>query len=185
MIMAQLAQVADDTNAAIAGTAGTAADWAKIKVQRSTNPPPIEARVPGYSNITFATLGGFDFGLDQEIASGTNFAETAAQARSRIPQSIQALDGSKALIEGFLLPVKMNNGLAIEFLLMRNQSMCCYGVAPKINEWVTVLLKGEGVKPVMDRPLAVAGTLHVGPTLENGLLTGIFVLDGEKVVGPD
>jgi hypothetical protein len=48
-----------------------------------------------------------------------------------------------------------------------------------------VLLKGEGVKPVMDRPLAVAGTLHVGPTLENGLLTGIFVLDGEKVVGPD
>jgi hypothetical protein len=185
MLMAQLAQSADDTNAAITGTAGTAADWAKIKARGLTNLPPIEVSAPGYSNITFATLGGFNFGLEKEIVRGTDATETSAQARSRIPQEIQSLDGRKAVIEGFLLPVKMNNGLAIEFLLMRNQSMCCYGVAPRINEWVTVLLKGEGVKPLMDRPVAVAGTLHVGPTLENGLLTGIYVLDGEKVIGPN
>jgi hypothetical protein len=94
------------------------------------------------------------------------------------------LDGKKVVIQGFLLPVKMDDGLAVEFLLMRNQSMCCYGVPPKINEWISVKMTGKGVKAVMDQPIAVVGTLHVGPALENGLLTGIYDLDGEKIIGP-
>lgn len=93
------------------------------------------------------------------------------------------LDGKKVIVQGFLLPVKMDDGLTVEFLLMRNQSMCCYGVPPKINEWITVRMKGKGVKPVMDQPIAVAGTLHVGPIQENGLLTGIYTLDCERVIG--
>jgi hypothetical protein len=44
-------------------------------------------------------------------------------------------------------------------------------------------MAGKGVKPIMDQPIAVIGTLHVGPTQENGLLTGIYTLDGEKAVG--
>jgi hypothetical protein len=76
----------------------------------------------------------------------------------------------------------MNDSLAVEFLLMRNQSMCCYGVPPKVNEWITVHLGGKGVKPVMDQPIAVAGVLHVGPIEENGCLAGIYSLDGEQVI---
>jgi hypothetical protein len=61
--------------------------------------------------------------------------------------------------------------------------MCCYGVPPKINEWITVQMTGKGVKPVMDQPIAVVGTLYVGPTQENGFLTGIYSMKGEKVIG--
>jgi hypothetical protein len=72
----------------------------------------------------------------------------------------------------------------VEFLLMRNQSMCCYGVPPKINEWITVQVNGQGVKPVMDQPIAVAGVLHVGPMMENGSLAGLYRLEADKISAP-
>ena len=42
----------------------------------------------------------------------------------------------------------------------------------------------SGVKPVMDQPVTVMGTLHVGPIEENGSLAGIYRLDARKVVDP-
>jgi len=65
-------------------------------------------------------------------------------------------------------------------LIMRDQSLCCYGVVPKINEWISVKMQGRGVKAVMDQPVTLYGTLHVGEMRENGYLVGIFALDGEK-----
>jgi hypothetical protein len=135
--------------------------------------------------LDFSTLAGFNFDLTAEIA-GTNVdpVQTAAKVRAQIPASIQALDGKKFVITGFLLPVRMDDGVAVEFLLMRNQSMCCYGVPPKINEWITVKMRGRGVAAEMDRPIAVVGNLRVGAIQENGFLTGIYQMDGEKVLGP-
>jgi hypothetical protein len=183
MILAQLAANPDE-NAMPAGTLGTAADLAR------TNLPPV-AIVPmpgggldGYQEIAFRTLTGFDLALSKEIADGTALPVQAEDpAGSQIPENIRQLNGKKVVIQGFLLPVRMDEGLAVEFLLMRNQSMCCYGVPPKITEWITVRMSGKGVKPVMDQPIAVVGTLHVGPARENGFLTGIYSIDGEKVIG--
>ena len=36
-------------------------------------------------------------------------------------------------IKGFMLPLKVEKGVVTELLIMRDQSMCCYGVTPKIN----------------------------------------------------
>jgi hypothetical protein len=188
MVMSQLAPSgqADGNGLAISGgTLGTAADLAKTNLTSASSLPAIRATPAGYQEVNFSTLSGFDFALSKEIADGSaNPALTAATAKAQIPQSVQSLDGKKTVIQGFLLPVKMDDGLAVEFLLMRNQSMCCYGVPPKVNEWITVQMNGKGVRPVMDQPIAVIGTLHVGPTQENGFLTGIYNLDGEKVIGP-
>jgi hypothetical protein len=57
-------------------------------------------------------------------------------------------------------------------------------VPPKINEWISVRMTGKGVKAIMDRPIVVAGTLHVGPSQENGLLADIYALDGDRVLEP-
>lgn len=167
------------------GTLGTAADLAKTNLPSISSLAGPQADLPGYENVSFSTLSGFDFSLTKEMVDGTATpAETAASARSQIPPTVQSLNGKDVTIQGFLLPVTMNNGLAVEFLLMRNQSMCCYGVPPKINEWITVNITGPGVKPVMDQPITVAGTLRVGPIEENGSLAGIYHLDARKVVAP-
>jgi hypothetical protein len=186
MVLAQLAQAdgSDSNNTALAsGTLGTAADLAKTNLFSASSLPAIH--VPGFTEVNFSTLGGYDLALNGELAgTSANPARTAAEVQSRIPQDVQGLDGKKIIIQGFLLPVKMDDGLAVEFLLMRNQSMCCYGVPPKINEWITVRMNGKGVKAIMDQPIAVAGTLHVGPIQENGLLTGVYEMEAEKVTGP-
>ncbi len=188
MVLAELVvlgQSNSDYASMASGTAGTAADLAKTNLPSITTLAVPELRVAGYRNISFGALSSFDFKLTQDIASASGpQAETAAGATAQIPEGIRALDGGKVVIEGFLLPVKMNNGLAVEFLLMKNQSMCCYGVPPKINEWITVQARGEGVKPVMDQPIAVAGVLHVGAVLENGSLAGIYRLDADKISAP-
>ncbi|HEX4647060.1 MAG TPA: DUF3299 domain-containing protein, partial [Verrucomicrobiae bacterium] len=183
MVLAQLA-VNPDENSMPAGTLGTAADLAR------TNLPPVsKASVPvphldGYQEIGFGTLAGFDFTLSKEIADVTSPSKQSDDpAEAQIPANVRQLNGKKVVIQGFLLPVKMDEGLAVEFLLMRNQSMCCYGVPPKINEWITVRMNGKGVQPKMDQPIAVAGTLRVGPARENGFLTGIYSIDGEKTFG--
>jgi len=188
MVLSALAQAGgtDPYNGSLpAGTLGTAADLAKTNLLSASSLPPIHEPMPGFTEVNFGALGGYDLALTKELAEpGANPERTAAEVRSRIPPGVQSLDGKKVVIQGFLLPVKMDDGLAVEFLLMRNQSMCCYGVPPKINEWITVRMTGKGVKPVMDQPIAVAGTLHVGPIQENGLLTGIYDMDATKVIGP-
>jgi len=178
MVLAQvtLSQSGNLNNlGAASGTAGTAADWARANGAATTNIQPRQLHLPGYQSISFDTLSAFDFPL---------LSDDPAKIQTPIPKNVQSLDGKKAAIEGFLLPVTMNNGLAVEFLLMRNQSMCCYGVPPKINEWITVQMPGQGVKPLMDQPILVAGTLRVGAILDHGSLAGIYRMDADKIIAP-
>src|SRR5208337_499194 len=115
-----------------------------------------------------------------DIVKGVPDTGPTSAPASRIPDDIRKLDGRQVGIRGFLLPVKMEDGLAVEFLLMRDRSFCCYGAPPKINQWITVRLKGRGVKPVMDQVITVYGTLHVAEMRENGFLVGIYALDADK-----
>ena len=138
---------------------------------------------PGYQRIGFDTLSAFPFEVTAEMAEGSNnLAIASAVTRAKIPAAVLALDRHLVAVRGFLLPLKMNNGLAFEFLLMRNQNMCCFGSVPKVNEWIAVRTKNEGVKPVMDQPLTVLGTLRVGDLRENGYLVGIYQIEAEQVV---
>jgi hypothetical protein len=131
------------------------------------------ARVEGYLKVGFDRLGSFPFAGDCATLS-------AAATEAQIPAAIKKLNGSKVIVTGFMLPVKMgnNNELTTEFLLLKSQLLCCYGIAPQANEWVLVEMP-KGVKPVMDVPISFRGTLRVGAMFENGYLTGIYSLDGE------
>jgi hypothetical protein len=104
---------------------------------------------------------------------------------SQIPAPIKAFNEKPVALTGFMLPLKVEGGLVTELLIMRDQSMCCYGVQPKINEWVSVKMTRTGVKPVMDQPVTLFGKLRVGEMRENGYLVGIYSLDGEKMQAPE
>ena len=101
-----------------------------------------------------------------------------------IPENVRKLNASSVAVKGYMLPLKVEEGQVTEFLLMRDQSMCCFGTVPKINEWVSVKTIGSGVKPIMDEPVTIFGKLHVGEIRENGYLVGIYRMDGEKLAGP-
>ncbi|MBM3846123.1 MAG: DUF3299 domain-containing protein [Verrucomicrobia bacterium] len=136
--------------------------------------------------VGFDKLSAFNFEVSDDIlqAGTTNAADVAKLTAEQIPKDIKDYDQKRISLKGFMLPLKVEGGKVTELLLMRDQSMCCYGAVPKINEWVSVKMVGGGVKPLMDQAVTLQGKLFVGEMRENGYLIGIYRMDGETLDGP-
>lgn len=144
-------------------------------IARAADKPAAEADASGVYQVTFDHLSAFEFVAPPDETS-------APEAEKQIPGPVRALDAKKVAVTGFMLPVKMDQGLVTEFLLVKDPMMCCYGVMPKVNEWVVVKMNGKGVPPLMDVPITFEGTLKVGQIYEGGYLTGLYLLEGDRRV---
>lgn len=137
----------------------------------------------GILSVSFERLASFEYEMPEDLTSPLAGEEDGAS--SQIPEEIRALNEQSISLKGFMLPLKVEEGLVTEMLIMRDQSMCCYGTVPKINEWVSVRMEeGKGVKPVMDQAVTLVGKLKVGEIRENGYLVGIYEMDGNSMDGP-
>jgi hypothetical protein len=131
--------------------------------------------------IGFDRLAAFAYELPDDDATAE---ESRGALLRQIPSPIRALDKRQVALKGFMLPLKLENGLVTRLLLLRDQSLCCFGVVPRLNEWVNVKMTGKGVKAVLDQPVTIFGQFHVEEVRENGYLVGIYALDGTQVAGP-
>jgi uncharacterized protein len=131
---------------------------------------PAAEEVPA---VGFDKLAAFEFTAPESEAK-------APAAEAQIPAKVREFNDKKVAVTGFMLPVKMDGGLVIEFLLVKDPMMCCYGVMPRVNEWVVVKMVGKGVPPLMDVPITFEGKLKVGQIYEGGYLTGLYLLAGER-----
>lgn len=152
-----------------------AAVGATVFVRADT--PKEEQKADGFLKVGFDQLASFQFDPPGYDASGNPQPKTG---EDQIPERIRKLNDQAVAVTGFMLPVRMEEGLVKEFLLVKDPMMCCYGMMPRINEWVVVKMTGKGVKPLMDVPITFGGKLKVGEQFENGYLTGIYVLEGDK-----
>ena len=147
-----------------------------------SEPVPTKPMEPtSYQTVGFDKLASYNFEVADD-APVTNSANVPDKADEQIPAAVKVFNRQKVSIKGFMLPLKVQNGSVTEFLIMKDQSMCCYGNVPKITEWVNVKTSSGGIKPIMDQPVSILGTLHVGAMRENGYLIGIYQMDGEKMV---
>ena len=168
--------VAEIKGKPIAETAPTnaAVSMQSVSVATSaTNSVPSE--INGYAKVGFDKLASFHYVMPDE-ASPTN-----QPPKDQFPPTIKSLDAKPIALRGFMLPLKIEQGLVTEMLIMKDQSMCCYGTTPKITEWVSVKMNEKGVKPIMDQPVTLFGKLHVGEMRENGYLVGIYEMAGDKM----
>jgi len=138
----------------------------------------------GVTTVGFDKLSSFKYDVPDDGAAASPGAKPASDPDTQIPESVKAFNGKRVALKGFMLPLKVEQGLVTELLIMRDQSMCCYGTVPRINEWVSVRMTSKGVKPVMDQAVTLQGTLKVGAIRENGYLVGIYQMDGEKMDSP-
>jgi len=136
---------------------------------------PVRGDEAAAVKLGFDQLASFEFVAPEDPAK-------SAAAEAQIPARVREFNDKKVLVTGFMLPVKMDAGLVTEFLLVKDPMMCCYGVMPKVNEWVVVRMVGKGVPPLMDVPITFEGTLAVGQLYEGGYLTGLYLLKGDKRV---
>jgi hypothetical protein len=136
-----------------------------------------------YLPVSFAQLAGYSLEVTREMAEKPS-SEATKQINEQIPGTISALNQQSVSVSGFMLPIYMKGGLTTKFLLLRNQMACCYGIAPKINEWIIVQATNKSEKPIMDVPITVEGTFHVSEQREDGRFLGIYALDCDRVISP-
>ncbi len=176
------AGAAAKSNAPVATVASNSRPLAPVALPASAS-----VASPEFPSAGFDILSGYTIEVSDELLGPVtnNVAEISAKTEALIPAKVKALNQKKVALKGFMLPLKVEGGLVTEMLVMKDQSMCCYGTVPKIHEWVSVKMSEKGVKPLMDQAVTLMGKLHVGEMRENGYLTGIYRMDGEKMVGPE
>jgi len=192
---------ATESNTEASETTGAAkpAETAAAKPAATAKPEVIKSGGQEYSQVTFDQLASFEYEMPDEFSevdapsedaseeaepnetTEAPAAKTATEEKDQIPANVRKFNNTRVALEGFMLPLKVEDSLVTEMLIMRDQSMCCFGSVPKINEWVSIRMTGKGVKPVMDEPVTIYGKLKVGEIRENGYLVGIYEMDGDRM----
>ncbi len=150
---------------------------ASASVALADAPPP--AVDNGYLKLGFDRLSGFKF-VAPNYDPITDANKAPPTGEDQIPEKVKEFSGKKAVITGFMLPTKLDNGKATEFLIMANQMACCFGTVPNMNDWVVVHMP-QGVEVVQDIPISFYGKLKVGAMYENGYMTGIYEMQADKM----
>ncbi len=142
---------------------------------RANAPDPVAPE--GYQAVTFDSLSGFSFEIDEQ---------GAAAEGAEIPAELLKLDGTRSAVSGFMVPLAIEQEGVKDFVLVKNQLLCCYGQTPKMNEWVYVqLAPEESVEPILDKPITVAGTLMVGADVQDGQVLSLYRMAADQVVEMD
>jgi hypothetical protein len=131
----------------------------------------------GYLKLGFDRLSSYKF-VAPEFDPVANPKATPPTGEDQIPPIVKGWNGKKAIVTGFMLPTKLADGKAVEFLLMANQMACCYGTVPNMNDWVIVKIP-KGVPIIQDVPISFRGMFKVSATFESGYMTGIYELQAE------
>lgn len=138
--------------------------------------------VDGYLKLGFDRLAGYKF-VTPAYDAVVDAKLPPPTGEDQIPALVKSWSGHKAVITGFMLPTRLENGRAVEFLIMANQMACCFGVIPDMNDWVVVRMP-QGTPVIQDVPISFYGTLKVGAMYDNGYMTGIYEMDAERT-GPN
>jgi hypothetical protein len=134
----------------------------------------------GYQPVSFTELARFFLKVPQP-GPGLSQSDRWKKVREQIPSDVAAMHGRKIAITGFTLPVTLVDGRATEFLLLRTQAACCFGMVPRINELLIVKMDPPGMRPELDVPVVVGGVLDIKWIGEGEQLTAIYELQADRV----
>ncbi|MDH3590943.1 MAG: DUF3299 domain-containing protein [Planctomycetota bacterium] len=149
---------------------GTAAGFERERTPPELGPGPERLVDRRWLPIDFARLGGYDGG-------------NAMPGAVTIPERLRKLSGREVVIRGYVIPIKVDpQNRTREFVLVKDQMACCFGVVPKMNEWIHVTMKpGKLATVKLDTPVAVCGTLEVGELVTEGVVMSLYRVKGESV----
>lgn len=101
--------------------------------------------------------------------------------RELIPPTIEAFEGRRVRIRGYILPSFQQNGLT-QFVLVRDNMECCFGPGAALYDCIVVRMNVGTSTSFSIRPVAVTGIFRItelkGP---DGNHLAIYSMDGEAV----
>ncbi|MEZ6017914.1 MAG: DUF3299 domain-containing protein [Planctomycetota bacterium] len=114
------------------------------------------------------------------------FTPTSERAQSfTFPDEIKALGDKEAAVVGYMIPLeyKPKTDDIKVFMLVRDLMSCCFGGAPRPDEWIYVEMDGDrACKLYPYLPITVRGTLKVGRIEDEfGLSSGVYSMKAISV----
>jgi len=99
----------------------------------------------------------------------------------QIPAEVLAYDGREVELEGYMLVSRFAHGQVLGFELSRHYMGCCFGRAPRLNEWVVIDVP-EGVEARIGATMRVRGQLEVGELAgEDGWVESVYRMRAESI----
>ncbi len=140
----------------------------------------ISYTVVSFENLYFGYMPPVDVEHpDGNITKGT-------KVPMPIPKEIQALNGKKVAIKGFVIPLaNTEEGQNIkEFLFADELVSCLFCAMLGYDQWMvgeTVDPKGFNIKDdQFEEPITIYGTLEVGPKFEDGEFIGLYRIKADS-----
>lgn len=183
-VTAEAAPIAVREGTPFVGVKGPGEEGGMITIEpRPRDPlpePAVEPKPAGledHEDLTFDKLASYKYEIHERV-EGVPPVE-------QIPASVRELGGRKIAIKGFMLPYRNDGENVTEFILLRNQGLCCFGTVPRMNEWIHVkMAPGKGAPYSIDIPITVFGTLAVGEEYEKNVLMSLYRMEATAVIVP-
>lgn len=139
-------------------------------------------QIEGLITFRMLTLTGVD--LDS-LLDYLFSPETERAKAFKFPDEIKAHDQKEAAIVGYMIPLeyKPKTDEIKIFMLVRDLMSCCFGGAPRPDEWVYVEMEGDSsTKLYPYLPIVVRGKLTVGRLEDEfGLSSGVYSMKAKSV----
>jgi hypothetical protein len=143
--------------------------------------PRVKELIREYKPISFRSLGDFFYYTPEPGVT----PDPELVKKSRIPDNVKALNGSKVAINGFMMPIDQNQDGSREFVLNGAFDMCGFGGPISINQWIVVKYTGGGRVPYTHLPMSVFGEMQVGEEYKDGFLVSIYRMKAKAVSMPN
>ena len=122
-----------------------------------------------YYQLNFDVLSDFQADAPDMVKPKGEILVKGKKKDSTVPEPIKALNGKKISVSGFMVPMIMDRDKVSSFILAQSRMACCYGVVPKLNQWIYVKMDaGKTAESMMDIPITVFGTFSVGREFDSG-----------------
>lgn len=157
-------------------------DAAKVEAAAKTGG---EAKIAkDYKPVAFKDISTWTYSQPTAKELEQDPAAVVKSAKERIPAEIWELDGKKIALEGFMSPIDFDKTGVKSFSLIHNAIGCCFGMFPKMNEWVYVEMTGDKKCDFFSvEPATIYGTFSVGEEIKDGYVVSLFRMQADHVYG--
>lgn len=148
-------------------------------------PRQVEVLVKDKSFRTDQKLSGLRVSFDDlDLLKVLNMEPVTANATELMPDWLKGLNGKRICVRGFMYPTYDTEGIE-QFVLARDNQICCFGRDPKIYDLIQVDMKSGKTTNYIPatRSFDVVGTFHVDMKADDdGKPYGLYVIDDAAVI---
>jgi hypothetical protein len=176
------------------GSSPPAAVAEPVVLEDETDGGPLWASVSldtdGFRELTFEHLNDFRYqppgGARIDYLEPAIPEELGRPFEERVPERIRDLDDQKVAIAGFIMPLAGTPEAMTMFALVRNISICCYGVTPLLTEWILVEAEPEQkIRYHRNIPVVLRGVLELDEEVEDGFVVCLLKMSADDLVQLD